>query len=82
LKKLNENRTDYITWDNYFMSVARLSAMRSKDPRTQVGACIVSKDNRILSMGYNGAPNGFSDECYPWKTTYAICFHVMNALKS
>lgn len=51
-------RQDYITWDEYFMGVARLSARRSKDPNTQVGCCIVSNTNRILSMGYNGFPNG------------------------
>ena len=49
-------RQDYITWDEYFMGVARLSARRSKDPNTQVGCCIVSNTNRILSMGYNGFP--------------------------
>lgn len=49
-------RANYITWDEYFMGVASLSAMRSKDPNTQVGACIVSNDNKILSMGYNGFP--------------------------
>ena len=53
-------RTDYITWDEYFMGVAKLSGMRSKDPSTQVGACIVSQDNKILSMGYNGFPIGCS----------------------
>ena len=61
----NEKRKDYISWDEYFMSIAKLSAMRSKDPSTQVGACIVSNDNRILSIGYNGAPNGFDDEKFP-----------------
>lgn len=59
-------RKDYLSWDEYFMAVAKLSAMRSKDPHTQVGACIVSNDNRILSIGYNGAPNGFNDEKFPW----------------
>ena len=59
-------RKDYLSWDEYFMEVAKLSAMRSKDPHTQVGACIVSNDNRILSIGYNGAPNGFNDEKFPW----------------
>lgn len=49
------------------MVVAKLSAMRSKDPNTQVGACIVSEDNRILSIGYNGTPNGYLDECFPWQ---------------
>ena len=51
-------REDYISWDEYFMGVALLSAKRSKDPNTQVGCCIVSKDNKILSMGYNGLPMG------------------------
>jgi len=59
-------RTDYISWDEYFMGVALLSAKRSKDPNTQVGCCIVSKDNRILSMGYNGLPRGCSDDEFPW----------------
>ena len=59
-------RTDYISWDEYFMGIAYLSAMRSKDPNTQVGACIVSHDNKILSMGYNGFPRGCSDDEYPW----------------
>jgi len=49
------------------MAVAKLTAMRSKDPNTQVGACIVSEDNRILSIGYNGTPNGYKDECFPWE---------------
>lgn len=59
-------REDYISWDEYFMGVAQLSGMRSKDPSTQVGACIVSSDNKILSMGYNGFPNGCSDDVFPW----------------
>lgn len=59
-------RTDYISWDEYFMGVSLLSGMRSKDPNTQVGACIVSEDNKILSMGYNGFPIGCSDEEFPW----------------
>ena len=58
-------RSDYILWDEYFMGIAKLSSMRSKDPNTQVGCCIV-KDNRILSMGYNGFPNGCSDDDFPW----------------
>ena len=57
---MSEKRNGYITWDEYFMGVAKLSAMRSKDPNTQVGACIVSEDNKILSMGYNGFPKGCS----------------------
>ncbi len=60
-------RKDYITWDEYFMGVAMLSGMRSKDPNTQVGACIVSEDNKILSMGYNGFPMGCSDDEFPWE---------------
>lgn len=59
-------RRDYITWDEYFMGVSKLSGMRSKDPNTQVGACIVSSDNKILSMGYNGFPAGCSDDEFPW----------------
>lgn len=59
-------RMDYISWDEYFMGVAMLSALRSKDPNTQVGACIVSPDNKILSMGYNGFPIGCSDDEFPW----------------
>ena len=59
-------RKDYINWDEYFMGVAHLSGMRSKDPNTQVGACIVSEDNKILSMGYNGFPIGCSDDEFPW----------------
>ena len=83
-----EKRKDYISWDEYFMAIAKLSAMRSKDPNTQVGACIVSDDNRILSIGYNGAPNGFSDERFPWardganlETKYPyVCHAEMNAI--
>jgi dCMP deaminase len=63
---MGNKREDYITWDEYFMGVAMLSAMRSKDPSTQVGACIVSTQNKILSMGYNGFPNGCSDDEFPW----------------
>lgn len=59
-------RTDYISWDEYFMGVALLAAMRSKDPNTQVGACIVDTNNRILSTGYNGFPHGCSDDEFPW----------------
>ena len=61
-----KKRDNYISWDQYFMGVAALSAMRSKDPNTQVGACIVSQDNKILSMGYNGFPVGCSDDDFPW----------------
>ena len=64
-------RTDYISWDEYFMGVAMLAARRSKDPSTQVGACIVSEDNIIISTGYNGMPKGCSDDEFPWERTGA-----------
>ena len=60
-------RADYINWDEYFMGVAMLAARRSKDPSTQVGACIVSQDNIIISTGYNGMPKGCSDDEFPWE---------------
>ncbi len=63
---MSEKRIGYITWDEYFMGVAKLAGMRSKDPNTQVGACIVSQDNKILSIGYNGLPVGCSDDDFPW----------------
>lgn len=63
---MSDKREDYISWDEYFMGVAKLSSMRSKDPNTQVGACIVSADHKILSMGYNGFPKGCSDDDFPW----------------
>ena len=64
---MSGKRKDYISWDEYFMGVAVLSGMRSKDPNTQVGACIVSEDHKILSMGYNGFPTGCSDDEFPWE---------------
>ena len=63
---MSEIRKYYISWDEYFMGVAMLTGMRSKDPNTQVGACIVSADHKILSMGYNGLPTGCSDDEFPW----------------
>ena len=66
---MSEKRKDYISWDEYFMGVALLSGMRYKDPNPQVGACIVSSDNKILSMGYNGFPIGCSDDEFPWSRT-------------
>lgn len=61
-------RNDYISWDEYFMGVAVLAGKRSKDPSTQVGACIVDKHtNRILGQGYNGFPIGCNDDVFPWK---------------
>ena len=85
---MGSKREDYINWDQYFMGVAMLSAQRSKDPNTQVGACIVSKDNKILSVGYNGAPNGYDDDNMPWdregdflNTKYAyVCHAELNAI--
>ena len=81
-------RQDYISWDEYFMGIAHLAGMRSKDPNTQVGACIVSDDNKILSMGYNGFPRGCSDDEFPWEregdvldTKYAFVTHSeLNAI--
>ena len=66
-------RNDYISWDEYFMGVAVLASMRSKDPNTQVGACIVDDDNRILSTGYNGFPCGCSDDEFPWEREGDFC---------
>ena len=60
-------RTDYLSWDEYFMSVAFLSAQRSKDPSSQVGACVVNADKKIVGIGYNGMPNGCSDDELPWR---------------
>lgn len=86
---MTEKRKDYISWDEYFMGVAKLSGMRSKDPNTQVGCCIVSRDNKILSMGYNGFPRGCSDDEFPWaregddplKTKYVYSTHSeLNAI--
>ena len=79
-------RTDYINWDEYFMGIAMLAARRSKDPNTQVGACIVSDDNIIISTGYNGMPKGCSDDDYPWDregemTKYPYVVHAeLNAI--
>ena len=82
-------KTDYISWDEYFMGVAKLAGFRSKDPNTQVGACIVSEDNKILSIGYNGLPRGCNDDDFPWeregddplKTKYPFVAHSeLNAI--
>ena len=79
-------RTDYISWDEYFMGIAMLAARRSKDPNTQVGACIVSPDNIIISTGYNGMPKGCSDDEFPWgregaETKYPYVVHAeLNAI--
>lgn len=82
-------RTDYISWDEYFMGIAMLSAERSKDNSTQVGACIVNADNKIVSVGYNGMPTGCSDDEMPWErdgetsldTKYPfVCHAELNAI--
>ena len=81
-------RSDYLSWDEYFMGLSLLSAMRSKDPNTQVGACIVSEDNKILSVGYNGMPTGCDDDSMPWEregafleTKYPFVAHAeLNAI--
>ena len=79
-------RQDYISWDEYFMGIAMLAARRSKDPSTQVGCCIVSPDNIIISTGYNGMPKGCSDDEYPWErsgeeTKYPYVVHAeLNAI--
>lgn len=81
-------KDNYIKWDEYFMGIALLSAERSKDPSTSVGACIVSDDNKILSVGYNGMPIGCSDDEFPWEkegdafhTKYLyVCHAEMNAI--
>ena len=81
-------RKDYINWDEYFMGVALLSAKRSKDPNTQVGACIVNPEKRIVGLGYNGLPKGCSDDEFPWEregdflhTKYPfVCHAELNAI--
>jgi dCMP deaminase len=79
-------RKDYISWDEFFMGVAVLASKRSKDPNTQVGACIVNDDNIILSTGYNGFPMGCSDDEFPWSregedTKYPFVVHAeLNAI--
>ena len=82
-------RSDYISWDEYFMGIATLSAQRSKDNSTQVGACIVSREHKIVSVGYNGMPTGCSDDDMPWErsgdspldTKYPfVCHAELNAI--
>ncbi|MFA5571028.1 MAG: deoxycytidylate deaminase [Sphaerochaetaceae bacterium] len=81
-------RTNYISWDEYFMGVALLSAKRSKDPNTQVGACIVNTDKKIVGVGYNGSPRGLNDDELPWaregeflETKYPYVVHAeLNAI--
>lgn len=64
--KSTGKREDYLEWEDYFMAIAFLTAGRSKDPATQVGACLVSKDKKIVGVGYNGFPIGISDDSFPW----------------
>lgn len=82
-------REDYISWDEYFMGVSLLASMRSKDPNTQVGACIVNENKKIMSVGYNGFPMGCSDDEFPWErsgecstdTKYPfVCHAELNAI--
>ena len=81
-------KQNYLKWDEYFMGIALLSANRSKDPNTSVGACIVSQNNKILSVGYNGMPLGCSDDDFPWdregeplNTKYLyVCHAELNAI--
>jgi dCMP deaminase len=81
-------RTDYISWDEYFMGVAILSSHRSKDPSTQVGACIVDREKKIVGVGYNGFPIGCNDDELPWDregdfldTKYPyVCHAELNAI--
>jgi len=81
-------RNDYLSWDEYFMAVALLSAERSKDPSTQVGACIANSQNKIVGVGYNGFPIGCSDDELPWSrqgeflsTKYPyVCHAELNAV--
>ena len=66
---MSEKRTGYLSWDEYFMAVALLSSQRSKDPNTQVGACVANRENKIVGVGYNGFPLGCSDDDLPWART-------------
>lgn len=85
---MEEKREDVLTWDEYFMGLAHLSALRSKDPNTQVGAAIVDENHRVVSVGYNGMPKGCSDDVFPWsregailQTKYAFVVHAeLNAI--
>lgn len=81
-------RESYLSWGDYFMGLALLSAKRSKDPNTQVGACIVNENKKIISVGYNGMPIGCSDDAFPWSregedlnTKYPYVVHAeLNAI--
>ena len=81
-------RLNVLSWDEYFMGLAHLSALRSKDPSTQVGACIVSPDRKVVGIGYNGFPIGCDDDDFPWaregdflETKYPFVVHAeLNAI--
>ena len=85
---MTQKRTDYLSWDEYFMAVALLSGLRSKDPNTQVGACVANDQNKIVGVGYNGFPWGCSDDKLPWAregeyldTKYPyVCHAELNAV--
>ena len=86
---MEEKRKDYISWDEYFMGVAILSSQRSKDPSTQVGACIASDENKVVTMGYNGMPIGINDDELPWSRNaispfdnkyFYVCHAEFNAI--
>ncbi|MBX7255508.1 MAG: dCMP deaminase family protein [Candidatus Hydrogenedentes bacterium] len=86
---MTSKRSDYISWSDYFMGIAILSAQRSKDPSSQVGACIVNPDNKIVGIGYNGFPRGCSDDELPWEREAAspfdtkypyVCHAELNAI--
>lgn len=88
MKQTNHLSKDYLSWDEYFMGIALLSAQRSKDNATQVGACIINSDKKILSVGYNGMPIGCKDDEMPWgregnplETKYFfVCHAELNAI--
>lgn len=85
---MTSKRENYLSWDEYFMGMALLASKRSKDPNTQVGACIVSPEYKIVSVGYNGMPRGCSDDIFPWgregetlETKYPyVCHAELNAI--
>ena len=88
MKQKTNKREDYLSWDEYFMAVALLSAQRSKDPSTQVGACVANDSNKIVGVGYNGFPWGCPDDELPWAregdyldTKYPyVCHAELNAV--
>ena len=84
-----EERKDYLSWDEYFMALAQICALRSKDPNTRVGACLVDENNKVISLGYNGMPIGCEDKKMPWgkdssiylETKYPfVCHAELNAI--